>query len=169
MASETPITFLYTDLVKSTELLQRVGDEQARLIFDAHHQLLRQAIAEQSGREVKWQGDGVMAAFASSGGAVRCAISMQQSARRAIQGERLQVRVGLNVGEALDWEEEDYFGTPVVLAARLVDEAEAGQILCSSVLPVLLSGRQAFQFKEVGALQLQGIPEPFAVCEVRYE
>ena len=169
MASETPITFLYTDLVKSTELLQRVGDEQARLIFDAHHQLLRQAIAEQSGREVKWQGDGVMAAFASSGGAVRCAISIQQSARRTIQGERLQVRVGLNVGEALDWEEEDYFGTPVVLAARLVDEAEAGQILCSSVLPVLLSGRQAFQFKEVGALDLQGIPEPFAVCEVLYE
>ena len=169
MASETPITFLYTDLVKSTELLQRVGDEQARLIFDAHHQLLRQAIAEQSGREVKWQGDGVMAAFASSGGAVRCAVSIQQSARRAIQGERLQVRVGLNVGEALDWEEEDYFGTPVVLAARLVDEAEAGQILCSSVLPVLLSGRQAFQFKEVGELNLQGIPEPFAVCEVLYE
>ncbi len=146
-------TILFTDLVSSTELLQRVGDESAQRIFQAHHRLLQEAVAASGGHQVKWLGDGLMVAFPSAADAVRCAIAMQQAARRPTLGERLEVRVGLNVGEALR-EETDYFGTPVVVARRLCDRAEAGQILCSSLVAGLLSGRQAFsvpRLRSVGA------------------
>ena len=161
-------TILFTDLVSSTELLQRAGDETAQRIFQAHHRLLQDAVAASGGHQVKWLGDGLMVAFPSAADAVRCAIAMQQGARRPTLGERLEVRVGLNVGEALR-EETDYFGTPVVVARRLCDRAEAGQILCSSLVAGLLSGRQAFTFRDCGQLELRGIAEPVAACEVLYD
>src|ERR1700740_465609 len=107
------VTLMFTDLVNSTELLQRAGDESAQRIFAAHHKLLSDAVAAHGGHEVKWLGDGVVGAFPSAADAVRCAIAMQQSARRPTAGERLAMRVGLHVGEALE-KESDYFGTPVV-------------------------------------------------------
>jgi class 3 adenylate cyclase/tetratricopeptide (TPR) repeat protein len=163
------VTILFTDLVNSTELLQRAGDEQAQRVFQAHHRLLRDAVAASGGHEVKWLGDGLMVAFPSAADAVRCAIAVQQASRRpAAAGERLEVRVGLNVGDALR-EEADYFGTPVVVAKRLCDAAEAGQIVCSSLVAGLLAGRQAFRFRELDELEFKGIAQPVAACEVLYE
>jgi class 3 adenylate cyclase/tetratricopeptide (TPR) repeat protein len=161
-------TILFTDLVSSTELLQRVGDESAQRILQAHHRMLQEAVAASGGHQVKWLGDGLMVAFPSAADAARCAIAMQQASRRPTLGERLEVRVGLNVGEALR-EETDYFGTPVVVARRLCDRAEAGQILCSSLVAGLLSGRQAFTFRNCGQLELKGIAEPVEACEVLYD
>src|SRR5262249_47856388 len=51
-----PVTLLFTDLVNSTELLQRVGDERAQRIFRAHHRLLKDTAAAHGGEEVKWLG-----------------------------------------------------------------------------------------------------------------
>src|SRR5262245_1953860 len=149
-----PVTLLFTDLAQSTELLHRVGDEQAQRILRAHRQLLEEAIAGHGGGEVKWLGDGLMATFPSVADAVRCAVAMQQHARRPAAGERLGLRIGLHVGEALP-DESDYAGTPVVLARRLCEQATAGQILCSGVVAELLRGRQAFRFAAVDALTLK--------------
>jgi class 3 adenylate cyclase/tetratricopeptide (TPR) repeat protein len=160
-------TILFTDLVNSTELLQRAGDEAAQVIFQAHHKLLREAVAANGGHEVKWLGDGLMVAFPSAADAVRCAIAMQLASSRSSGAERLGVRVGINVGEALQ-DESDYFGTAVV-ANRLCDSAEAGQIICSSLVSGLLAGRQAFRFRDLGALELRGFGEPVAACEAEYE
>ncbi|MEX2245332.1 MAG: AAA family ATPase [Dehalococcoidia bacterium] len=160
-------TILFTDLVNSTELLQRAGDEQAQRIFGAHHRLLRDAVAANGGQEVKWLGDGLMVAFGSAADAVRCAIAVQQASQRA-SAERLDVRVGLNVGDALR-DETDYFGTPVVVAKRLCDHAQGGQILCSSLVAGLLAGRHAFAFNDLGSLALKGIEAPVATSEVVYE
>ena len=85
------VTILFTDLVGSTELLQRAGDEQAQRIFKAHHRLLREAVEAHGGHEVKWLGDGLMVDFDSAQEAVRCAIAMQQSSRRPAGGERLKI------------------------------------------------------------------------------
>src|SRR5262245_64464434 len=112
-----PVTLLFTDLVNSTELLQRVGDERAQRIFQAHHRLLKDTAAAHGGQEVKWLGDGLMTVFASAADAVRGAVAMQQAARRRVAGERLGLRVGLHAGEARR-EGRDYFGTPVVIAGR---------------------------------------------------
>jgi class 3 adenylate cyclase len=67
----TTATILFSDLVNSTELLQRVGDAAAQRVFETHHRLLRDAVAAHSGDEVKWTGDGLMVAFDSATAAVR--------------------------------------------------------------------------------------------------
>lgn len=132
-----PVTLLFTDLVSSTELLQRAGDERAQRVFQAHHRLLKDTVAAHGGQEVKWLGDGLMTVFASAADAVR--------------------------------EETDYFGTPVVIARRLCEQAQAGQILASGVVVGLLAGRQAFRFSAVGALDLSGLTTPVAAYEVPYQ
>src|SRR5438105_13961423 len=95
------VTILFTDLVGSTELLSRTGDEDAQRIFRAHHDLLAEAATAHGGEEVKWLGDGLMVAFSSAADGLSCAIAMQQAARRPVAGEHLAIRVGLNAGEVL--------------------------------------------------------------------
>jgi class 3 adenylate cyclase/tetratricopeptide (TPR) repeat protein len=162
-----PVTLLFTDLVDSTGLLQRVGDERAQRILYAHRQLMREVLASHGGREVKWLGDGLLTTFASVADGVRCAVTMAQRARRPVAGERLGLRLGLHVGEVLP-DDGDYVGRSVVLARRLCDRATAGQILCSGVVVELLRGRQGFTFAEVGPLALKGFAEPVAGYEVAY-
>lgn len=168
-AGAKTVTILFTDLVGSTELLQRAGDEQAQRIFKAHHRLLSEAVQQHGGDEVKWLGDGLMVAFDSAQDAVRCAIAMQQSSRRPAAGERLEIRAGLNVGEAL-LEESDYFGTPVVVARRLCDSADAGQIFASDIVVRLLDGRgDDVSVNELGPMELKGITGSVPAVEIVYE
>jgi tetratricopeptide (TPR) repeat protein len=125
-------------------------------------------VAAHGGHEVKWLGDGLMVAFSSAAEAVRCAIAMQQAARRPVAGERLAIRIGLHVGEPLR-ERDDYVGTAVVVARRLCDRATTGQILCSRLVAGLLSGRSAFHFRRMSPITARGMAEPIRVCEVVYE
>jgi len=163
------VTILFTDLVGSTELLQRAGDEQARRIFKAHHRLLREAVEAHGGNEVKWLGDGLMVAFDSAQEAVKCAVAMQQMSRRPMAGERLEIRAGLNVGEAFV-DESDYFGTSVVIARRLCDRAAAGQIFASDIVTRLLDGRGSdVNTKDLGPLELKGITNPVPAVEIIYQ
>jgi class 3 adenylate cyclase len=166
---ETPVTILFSDLVDSTRMLERVGDERAQRIFARHHERLGVAIASVGGRELQWLGDGVMAAFDSTADAVRCAVTMQRDSEDEMDGERLRVRVGLNVGEVLRQETgSGYFGLALVTARRLCDRAQAGQILCSQTVAGLLAGRAGFRFREVGRFELKGGDASVSVCEVLY-
>jgi class 3 adenylate cyclase/tetratricopeptide (TPR) repeat protein len=163
------VTILFTDLVGSTELLQRAGDERAQRIFKAHHRLLREAVEAHGGHEVKWLGDGLMVAFDSTADAVKCAIAMQQASRRPTAGERLEIRAGLNVGEAFV-DESDYFGTSVVIARRLCDSGGAGQIRASDIVVRLLDGRgDGIRTKDLGQLDLKGITNPVPAVEILYD
>src|SRR5262245_45711933 len=162
-------TILFTDVVDSTALMQRLGDERAGSVFERHHRMLRDAPAAGGGEELQWLGDGQMAAFASPADAVRCAVAMQQGTARPIDGERLRVRIGLNVGEIMRDAGGGYFGTPVVTARRLCDAAQAGDILCASAVAGVLAGRRAFRFRERGSQELKGLKEPVGVAEVEYD
>src|SRR6266571_30175 len=168
MTRAETVTILFTDLVSSTELLQRAGDEDAQRIFQAHHRLLRDVVGRHRGQEVKWLGDGLMVAFTSATEAMRCAVEMQQASRRPAAGERLHIRVGLHVGEALR-DETDYFGTAVVIARRLCDSGDGGAIRASSLAAELVSDRGEFDFEDLGALTLKGISAPVRSCEIKYE
>ncbi len=167
MPASATTTILFTDLVGSTDLLQRAGDERAQKIFQAHYRLLRDVVAANGGQEVKTLGDGLMVAFPSAADGVRSAVTMQQASRRRSLGERLEIRVGLNTGDAMS-DEGDFFGSCVVIARRLCDSARSGQILCSAIVAALLAGRQAFAFLDLGSMVLKGIAQPVAVCEVKY-
>ena len=76
--------------------------------------------------------------------------------------------MGLNVGEPI-CDEGDYFGTPVIVAKRLCDEAAGGQILTSDLVREVVGSRGAFGFRPRGSLSLKGISEPLAACEVLWE
>jgi class 3 adenylate cyclase len=162
------VTILFTDLVESTEVISRAGDEQARAILRQHRETLQEAARAHGGRDVKWTGDGLMVSFTSTAAAVRAAVAMQRSTRGPVDGERLRIRVGINVGEALE-DEADYIGASVVIARRLCDRAEGGQILCSDLVAGMLRGRRGFEFARLGELELKGIPDPVPTFEVAYD
>jgi len=161
------ITILFTDLVGSTELLARAGDEEAQRIFRAHHDLLAETAAAHGGEEVKWLGDGLMVAFPSAADAVRCAVAMQQASRQPVHGEQLAIRVGLNAGEVMR-DAADWFGLPVVVARRLCDGAEGGEIRCAEVVTSLLAGHTEFVFADLGHLELKGVPKAVSAFALSY-
>jgi len=166
------VTILFTDLVGSTEMLQRLGDDQAEPLRRDHFRLLRESVAAQGGREVKTIGDSFMVAFASAVDAVGCAVTMQQAVRRHNEGRddtmRLNVRIGLHAGEPMR-DEEDYFGTPVVIARRLCDGASGGQIIASGLVRGLVGSRGNYTFTDLGPRDLKGIAEPVTAYEVEWE
>lgn len=168
------VTLLFTDLVGSTRLLERLGDDAAHEVMETHFRLLRRAIAACHGREVKSLGDGVMVAFTGPVDALRCAVSMQESVavENASHPDRaVLLRVGLHAGEPLraPWlrsREEDFFGKAVVVAKRLCDQASGGQILASEVVTGLVGSRGGFRFLPARRLTLKGIDQPVAAVEV---
>jgi class 3 adenylate cyclase len=156
------VTLLFTDLVGSTELMDRLGDSAGERLRREHFAILRGAAGEHGGREVKSLGDGLMVAFPSALGAVACAVTMQQriGAHTAEHGDQaMGLRIGLNAGEVIS-AEGDYFGAPVVVAKRLCDRADSAQILLSDVVRSLVGSRGDYRFAALGALQLKGFTDP---------
>ncbi|GAB4342179.1 MAG: hypothetical protein Kow0099_19510 [Candidatus Abyssubacteria bacterium] len=163
------VTIMFTDLEQSTELLQRLGDDEAREVWRTHLGLIRNIAASQGGYEVKNLGDGLMVAFSSALDALSCSVAIQREVPRHAQaGQPMQVRIGLNVGEPIRTE-DDYFGMPVVIAKRICDCARGGQIVASDLIRRLVGSRGEFVFRDLGPVELKGIPEPFPLCEVVWQ
>ena len=154
-------TVLFTDIVDSTALTQTLGDKAVMVLLDLHNSVVRSALADSGGREVKHTGDGIMAAFVSAAGAVRCAIQIQRELDKHAQSnpERpLKVRVGAAAGEPVE-QHNDLFGSTVQLAARLCAHAEPEQILVSSAIADLCIGK-GLLFEDVGDVTLKGFNSP---------
>jgi class 3 adenylate cyclase/tetratricopeptide (TPR) repeat protein len=168
VASSVTATFVFTDLVGSTDLMSRVGEAAADELRREHFGLLRVAIAEHGGREVKNLGDGLMVVFDGVTGALSCAVAMQQAiAGRSSDRELLAIRVGVASGEA-EVDDNDYFGLPVVEAARLCAKADGGEILATELVRMLARSRSDVELVSVGALELKGLDEPVASYRVRW-
>src|SRR4051812_12827618 len=120
MSSSVTATFVFTDLVDSTATAARLGPAAAEELRQTHFKLLRGAVASSGGTEVKNLGDGLMVMYSSPSRALAGAVGMQQAIEHHNRGggEPLGVRVGMSAGEAIE-EDDDYFGDPVVEAARL--------------------------------------------------
>ena len=170
MAVTETITVLFTDLVGSTEISYEISPEAADDLLRAHFSVLRKAIASSGGVEVKGLGDGVMVVFRSSSAALSCAVAMQQAVHRDNVGARHQLglRIGLSGGEAT-LESNDYYGDPVIEAARLCAVADAGQILAADAVRVMSGRRSPYLFERIGAVELKGLPEPVEALDVRWE
>jgi class 3 adenylate cyclase len=162
------VTLLFTDFVGSTELMDRLGDDAGDRLRREHFAILREAAGEHGGQEVKSLGDGLMLAFPSALGGVACAVTMQRRTagfKDEAGGEAMGLRIGLNAGEVIS-AEDDYFGTPVVVAKRLCDRAGAGQALLSDVVRSLVGSRGEYRFASLGALQLKGFTDPVMTFEL---
>jgi class 3 adenylate cyclase len=154
------VTLLFTDLVASTELLARLGDDAAEEVRRVHFAALRQAVSDAGGEEVESLGDGLMVAFGSVLAALGCAVAIQRRVaehNRAGSGPALEVRVGLHAGEPVR-DGGDFHGEAVVVAKRLCDLAAGGQILTSELVTNLVGSRGGFSFRPLGRLQLKGAP-----------
>jgi hypothetical protein len=119
---------------------------------------------------VKSLGDGLMAVFRSASRAVACAVAMQQAVEQnnRFSAEPLGLRVGVSGGES-SVEDGDYFGDPVVEAARLCSLCEGGQILATDLVRHMAGRRCPHTFTASRDRELKGLPGPVAVCQVLWE
>ena len=137
-------TILFTDIVDSTALTQIMGDDAAMDLLDLHNTVVRNALADLGGREVKHTGDGIMASFVSAAAAVKCAAQIQQELSKHEQEQpkrAIRVRIGAAAGEPVE-HHDDLFGSTVQLAARLCAYASPEQILVSNAIAELCLGSQ---------------------------
>jgi adenylate cyclase len=147
MASSETATFVFTDLVGSTALLSRVGEAAADELRREHFACLRAAIEQHGGREVKNLGDGLMVVFDGVAAALDAAVGMQQAlTARPTESEPLAIRVGVAVGDA-EAEDGDYFGLPVIEAARLCAKAQGGEILTTELVRMLARSRSTVELE----------------------
>ena len=161
-------TIVFTDLVGSTSLRQRLGDEAFDVRRRVHDRLLTEAIERGGGEVVKHEGDGVMAVFASAADAITSVAAMQAAVTRELGDPeaRFAMRIGVSAGDVAE-EHGDFHGTPVVEAARLCAAASGGQILISDVVRVLAGSRCSCPLSSAGALELKGLDEPVLAWQVR--
>jgi class 3 adenylate cyclase len=148
------VAVMFTDIEGSTRLLERLGDAAALAIVRRHFALLRAAVDRHRGHEVKSLGDGLMVVFEAVDDAVECAAAMQAAV--ACEGEGVGLRIGIHAGEPVR-EENDYFGTPVIIARRLCDTAAPGQTLVSQLVSRLVAEHE---FESLGGIALKGLSEP---------
>jgi class 3 adenylate cyclase len=161
-------TIMFTDIVGSTAMTQDLGDDAAMVLVNAHDEIVRAALKEARGREIKHTGDGIMASFVSAVAAVRCAKQIQQRTREQAAANPdmpLQVRIGLAVGEPVE-QNQDLFGSTVQLAARLCAAAEPSQSLASNALAELCIGK-GVQFTDLGDYTLKGFGQPLRVHAIQ--
>ena len=154
-------TILFTDIVGSTALTRKLGDEATMELLAVHDKIVRDALADLGGREVKHLGDGIMAAFVSAASAVKCASRVQREIAKHNAEKRdrsFKVRAGVAAGEPVE-RHNDLFGVTVQLAARLCSHADAEQILVSNVVAELCEGK-VLAFEDLGEITLKGFGQP---------
>ena len=150
-------SIMFTDIVGSTEMTSRHGDDAAIAMLGTHDLIVRTSINDHDGREVKHTGDGIMAAFNSAANAVKsaCRIIGELNGHNSAGPEfPVIVRIGISAGEPVE-QASDLFGSTVQLAARLCAQAEPGQVLVSNVVSDLCLGKN-LKFYDAGECELKG-------------
>jgi pimeloyl-ACP methyl ester carboxylesterase len=153
-------TVLFTDLVGSTELLARIGDERWRAVLADHHRLVRAEFTRFGGREIDNQGDGFLASFDGPARAVRCALAI----RSTLRSIELTVRQGLHTGE-VEVVGPKLEGLAVHVGARVASAAGGGEILVSRTVKDLVAG-SGLRFTDRGAYTLKGVPDEWHLYAV---
>jgi class 3 adenylate cyclase/pimeloyl-ACP methyl ester carboxylesterase len=154
-------TLMFTDIVGSTTRASELGDKAWHELLQAHDATIRREIARFRGNEVKSLGDGFLISFDGPGRAIRCA----QAIMEAMIPLGIQVRAGLHTGE-VERTEADVLGIAVHLAARIMDMANAGQVVISRTVRDLVAGT-GIEFEYAGEHSLKGIQEKWQLFKVR--
>jgi adenylate cyclase len=155
--SDGTITIAFTDIVDSTVLLTRLGDNVWVDLLGRHNAIIEQCTAAHGGTVVETQGDGSMLAFPSARRAVACAEAIQRDIGRAFAdvSPPVAVRLGVHTGDALH-QGDHFFGTTVHYAARVASQALGGEILVSSIVHDLIA-RPGINFRESRDVELKGL------------
>jgi predicted ATPase/class 3 adenylate cyclase len=144
------VTFLFTDIERSTRLLDRLGPDRYSEELARHRRSLREAFARHGGVEVDTQGDAFFVAFRRAADAVAAA----DDGRRALEAGRLRVRMGVHTGEPL-LTDDGYIGIDVHRAARIAAAAHGGQIVLSDTTRRLLPDGGGAAVRDLGEHRLK--------------
>jgi class 3 adenylate cyclase/ketosteroid isomerase-like protein len=164
--SDGTVTIVFTDIVDSTVLLGRLGDQAWLDLLRRHNAIIEQATAGHGGTVVETQGDGSMLAFPSARRAVACAQAIQRAVGRAFAdvSPPIAVRVGVHTGDALH-EGDHFFGTTVHYAARVASQALGGEVLVSNIVHDLVAS-PGIDFHESREAELKGLNGPHRLYAV---
>ncbi len=154
-------TLLFTDIVRSTEQAEGMGDRNWLAVVDEHNATTRRIVEQHGGQIVKHTGDGTLATFQVPSDAVQAAIEL----RRALAGMTVEVREGIHVGEVRR-SVDDVEGLAVSVASRVMSEAEPGEILASRTVRELTAG-SAFVFEHIGARHLKGLADEWDLYRIK--
>ena len=159
LAVDGTVTIVFTDIVDSTVLNNRLGDHAWLDVLRRHNVVIETATAAHGGSVVKTQGDGSMLAFSSARRAVACAQEIQHGLGRifADTSPPIYVRIGVHAGDAIR-EADDFFGNTVNYAARVASQALGGEVLVSSLVHELVAGAgPGIAFLEGRDVELKGL------------
>jgi class 3 adenylate cyclase len=155
------VTFLFTDIEGSTELMRKLGDGYGA-VLGQERRLLRDAVTDAGGTEIDTQGDAFFFSFTRARDAVAGAVAAQRALAEHEwpEGAAVRVRMGLHTGEPAVGE-EGYLGLDVVRAARICSAAHGGQILLSEATRALLGNQlpEGVGIRDLGRQELKDIQD----------
>jgi class 3 adenylate cyclase len=155
-------TVLFTDIVGSTQRAASMGDRAWRALLDSHDEITHRYVEQYRGRLIDRAGDGLLATFDGPARAIECAWQMS----RELDGYGIPIRAGLHAGE-IELRGDSVGGIAVHIAARVMAQAQAGEVLTSSTVRDLVAG-SLIAFEERGAHTLKGVPGEWTLFAAAY-
>jgi adenylate cyclase len=159
--TERPASFAFLDLTGYTRLTEERGDRAAAELAAALTQLVQGEVGRHEGKAVKWLGDGVMFSFRDPAAAV---LSTIEIGRRTGEVGLPPAHAGIAVGPVI-FQDGDYYGRTVNLAARLAGAAHPGQTLVDVEVVRSTAGRAGVRFRRLGPVHLKGMLDPVDAYE----
>jgi class 3 adenylate cyclase len=163
----TTRTFMFTDVVSSTDLIGVIGDNAWAAARGWHDSALRALFAADGGEEISHAGDGFFVAFPEAGSAIACAVEIQRSLERHRRehGFALPVRIGVHTAAAAQTP-DGYAGRGVHEAARIGALATAGEILTSAA--TLAHAPANVHAESTREVSLKGLDKPLTVAAIHW-
>jgi class 3 adenylate cyclase len=162
------VTFVFTDIAGSTELLTRLGDRYPGALAE-HRRILREEFRARDGEEIDTQGDAFFYCFGRARDAVAAAVAGQRAlaAHHWPDDSELRVRMSVHTGEPVRGE-EGYVGIDVHRAARICSAGHGGQVLLSATTAALVTGAlpDGVRQRELGSVRLKDMDDPERVVQL---
>ncbi len=163
------VTFFFTDIEGSTGLLQALGHETYGRLQDEHNAIMREAIDQGSGVEIRTEGDAFFAVFGSPAGAVLAATRVQKglAAHAWPDGSEIRIRIGMHTGEG-SLGGDDYLGIDVNRAARVAAVGHGGQVVLSTATAGLVEHTMpdGVVLRDLGLHRLKDFPDPLRLHDL---
>jgi adenylate cyclase len=159
-APADPPAIVFLDISGYTRLTEELGDEASAAMPMRLATLVEDAASRYSGRTVKWIGDGVELYFRRPVDAVRCSLELRD---RIPEADLPGTHVGINAGRVV-YENGDFYGRTVNIAARIAAHAEQGQVLVSEDV-VSHGSSDDIRFRRVGPVSFKGVSRDVVIYE----
>lgn len=159
-ADQGTVTIVFSDIESSTERNVQLGDQVWMQVLGDHNRIVTDRVNQYGGTIIKNQGDGYMLSFSGARMALDCMMAVQRdlTAHASANPDRsVRIRIGMHTGEVLADSDGDLFGTHVVVAARVANLAEGGEILVSSLTKEIIASRGDITFDPPREVHLKGI------------